>query len=283
MKDIELRENCVIGVSGGADSMLLLYHYKNVKNIHVVHINYGIRDDSDEDELLVKEFCNKYEIPLHIEIHKLKGSSNLEAVAREIRYSYFKKIMSEFNLDHIITAHNSNDQAETLLMRILRGTGIRGLACIHRDSGTLFRPLLDWSKDEVYSRCKELDIPFREDSTNQDTSYLRNWFRHKYGIDSITNTAVNIADKVQDLIPKLEYMADEIYQDSIIEKDGNIWISSSLEPDMLFQLHLSNYISLPSHVYERMFSDDPSTRYFDISKNVRCNKKINNWIVIEIK
>lgn len=285
MKPIEVRSNCVLGVSGGADSMFLLHHYRHAKNIQVVHMNYGVRLDSDQDELLVKEYCDRYEISCHTKRIKVDPKGNFEAAARDARYRMFNRVMDFYGLNHIVTAHNADDQSETFLMRMLRGTGLQGMSCIHRDDGVLFRPLLDWSKDEIYDECKRLDIPYREDSTNADTNFLRNWFRHSYDTKPMTKSIGVIVDTMQGLLPRLMSMATELYAGKIFLDDHNrLWISKELEPDMLFHFYVSKFFTdrgLSYETCERMFSTDPSTRHFDLGGGIRCNKLKKNWIIIE--
>lgn len=264
--------------------MFLLHHYRHVKNIQVVHMNYGIRSDSDQDAELVKEYCERYEISCHIKEIKVDQSGNFEASARDARYRMFHRVKAFYELDHIVTAHNADDQTETFLMRMLRGTGLQGMSCIHRDDGILFRPLLDWSKAEIYEECERLGIPYREDSTNTDTTLLRNWFRHIYDTKPMNETIGSIVDTMQQLLPRLMEMATELYDGKIfLDDNNNIWISKELEPDMLFHYYLSSLFpnGLSFDMCERMFSPDPSTRHFDLGGGIRCNKRKKDWIIIE--
>lgn len=285
MNKIEIRNDCVIGVSGGADSMFLLHHFKNASNIHVVHVNYNIRADSHEDTKLVTEYCKQYDIPLHVKYIDAPPTSNVEAWARDIRYDFYREILSTYNLKQIVTAHNANDQVETLFIRIHRGTTIKGLACIYRDSNELYRPLLDWRKSDIYSECNRLGIPYREDSTNLDINYLRNWFRHNIDTDSYVNTVLSICDRVQRIVPMLNDITTRLYAETVKFSEGNLYISKTLVPDTILYFHLNNILagklSLTESVFTRIFSDAPSAHYFDIKKNIKCNKRKKHWIIIQ--
>lgn len=144
MNEIQVRDDCVLGVSGGADSMFLLHHFRNTKNLRVVHVNYNIRSDSAKDAELVQQYCLEHGIPLHVKTIGTPETSNVEAWAREVRYEFYRDILKQFNLKYIVTAHNANDQVETFYIRIHRGATLKGLACIYRDSEELYRPLLEY-------------------------------------------------------------------------------------------------------------------------------------------
>lgn len=283
----EVRNNCLLAVSGGADSMFLLHHYRNASNLHVAHVNYNIRPDSHLDMKLVAEYCDQYSIPFHSMETTTPPESNVEAWARDIRYDFFNSLIDSLNLDYIVTAHNYNDQVETFILRVERGTTLKGLACIHRDSGTLFRPLLDYPKDYIYSECKRLEIPYREDSTNTDTKYMRNWVRHVYLDDNVSGDSIHrIANTVQDIFPGILKMADCMLSDDIFWEGGCLFISKSVSPDMLAQIYVSQLLmtqgySLTEKTFMRMFSEDPSTRHFEMGSGLKCNKRKKSWIIVE--
>lgn len=265
--------------------MFLLHHFRTTKNLHVVHVNYNIRPDSDEDAKLVTRYCLEHGIPVHVKTISKPETSNVEAWAREVRYEFYRDILKQFNLKHIVTAHNANDQVETFYIRIHRGATLKGLACIYRDSSELYRPLLDWKKKDIYSECKRLEIPYREDSTNTDTKYLRNWYRKNMDTDQYTDVVGSICDKVQKILPKLYKLATIHFSDTV-KMDGNVLlISKTLNPDSLLLLHLNNILgerfTITESVFQRMFSNDTSTKYFDIKRNIKCNKRKKNWIILE--
>ena len=198
-------DNIAVGVSGGADSMVLLWALidlqKKVKfKMKVINVNHGLRgEESDRDSLFVKEFCEKKKIPYEIvsvEVKKLKKESKftLEESARKLRYDAFFKIMKKDRLNKLFLAHHKNDQAETILMNIFRGSGILGASGI-REDGVVFRPLLNLKKSEILSIAKEYKIAYVEDSTNYENDATRNYLRNIV-IPEIEKVYPNVVDAV---------------------------------------------------------------------------------------
>lgn len=178
----------MVAVSGGADSVALLHLlHRNrdsfgIKSIAVAHVNHGLRgSDADLDEALVQSMANSIAVPFFTK--KLSGitleCSGIEEYCRSERYTFFHYLKKIHDFDYIVTAHTADDQAETLLMRIIRGCGIRGLAGVHEVRGdAVIRPLLGITKKELLHFLKENGIKWREDITNCDTKFLRNNIRH---------------------------------------------------------------------------------------------------------
>ena len=167
-------------VSGGADSMALLwgmYLLREKLSIHLAaaHFNHGLRgEESDGDEVFVREFCRKYEIPLAVGSGKVEaGKKGLEAAAREARYRFFHTLPGK-----IATAHTADDNAETVLLHLIRGTGLKGLGAISPTMGNVIRPMLGITRQEVEAFLGEYFIPCRQDSSNDTDQFLRNRLRH---------------------------------------------------------------------------------------------------------
>jgi len=152
------------------------YHF----TLHIAHVNYALRgNDSKLDEELVREQAQAYDFPFHILKPKKKFTGNLEETLRDIRYDFFEKLRREKKASAIIVAHNQDDQAETFLMRLLRGSGSNGLSSMQLKNGHILRPLLKTSRAEIMQYVKERNISFRIDKSNSDTDLLRNRLRHK--------------------------------------------------------------------------------------------------------
>jgi len=220
---IEDGDGIVIGVSGGPDSVCLLHvlfllsQQFNLK-LYAAHINHMLRGkESDEDENYVRELCLKFGIPLFVErfdvarISKDKGVSTEEA-GREIRYNFFYTVASKVGASKIAVAHNKNDQAETILMNIMRGSGLDGLKGIEYKRDMIIRPLLDIERKDIESYCREHQLNPRIDSTNLEGVYTRN----KVRLDLIPHIdrlfKINITDslcKMSNLIKDdLDFLAD---------------------------------------------------------------------------
>ena len=182
---IQKGDRIVVGVSGGADSMMLLhylYQHQHEYGISIVaaHIHHGVREEAEEDANYVKEICKEWSIPFHIhyckvkEIAVKKGITEEEAGRLE-RYNFFISLTNPG--DKIATAHNRNDQAETMIMRFLRGTDIKGLAGIPAKRENIIRPLLDLEREKIEYYCRNYHIKFKEDHTNFMPIYSRNKVR----------------------------------------------------------------------------------------------------------
>ena len=173
-------DSIVCAVSGGADSIALLWALYLLKeewqlSLSAVHFNHHLRGEaSDEDEQFVRDFCNGYGIPLYVgSEYVVPDEKGLEAAAREARYRYFATLPGK-----IATAHTADDNAETVLMHLLRGTGLKGLGGIAPKRNNLIRPLLSVTRGEVEIFLEEYALPHREDNSNHTDLFLRNRLRH---------------------------------------------------------------------------------------------------------
>ncbi len=175
----------VLAISGGPDSVCLLdVFYKLQKKydlqLIITHVNYNLRGkDSQEDERFVKELAKKYNLKIEILKPEIKSKINLENNLRDIRYDFFEKIRQGNNFDWVAVAHNADDQAETFLMRILRGAGLQGLSAMKYKSAKIIRPLLNIPRQEILEYLKENKLKYRIDKTNLQSVFLRNKIRNK--------------------------------------------------------------------------------------------------------
>lgn len=180
---LEKSDRCLLAVSGGADSMVMLHLFKLMNQpFEVAHVNYGLRaDESDGDEAFVREICKTMGVRLHVkrcEPNELMGKSGIQETARIIRYAWFEEILDEQKLDFIATAHNQTDQVETVLLHQLRGTGIKGYGGMLVKRDRIIRPMLAFTSEDIRSYALQSDIAYREDSSNQKDAYTRNRIRH---------------------------------------------------------------------------------------------------------
>ena len=174
-------DTVTVALSGGADSMALLWCLYLLKekldfSLKAAHFHHGLRAESDEEEQFVRAFCEGYGIPLTVgHVHVVSRGKGLEAAAREDRYRSLLQAAGEGKL---ATAHTLSDNAETLLIRLTRGTSLRGLGGIPLTRGTIIRPLLTTSRAQVEAFLAEWSIPHREDQSNGENTFLRNRVRH---------------------------------------------------------------------------------------------------------
>ncbi len=176
----------LIALSGGADSVALTLLLKAAAEdcdlkLTAAHLNHMIRGAAaDADAAYCRELCDRLGIPLlyeAIDVPSLSCHRGLESVAREIRHDFLRRCMLQCNADYIALAHHMNDQAETVLMHLLRGAGTDGVCGMRRLNGVLYRPLLDVPKSDLTAYLRERDVPWCEDATNAETDTVRNVLR----------------------------------------------------------------------------------------------------------
>ncbi len=232
-----LEGKMLVGLSGGADSMalcsvLLVLRDRGQVMLEAVHVNHGLRGQAaDEDEAFVTDFCRKQNIPCSV-FHLTPPANPGEGWAREARYAAFQRAMEQSGADALVLAHHREDQAETLLMHLMRGTGLDGLCGMRQQSQmngmTVLRPLLHVSKAEMIDALQQAGQLWREDASNATDAYLRNRVRHQ-------------------VMPLLEDLAP-----GIVERMGQTaellqWDSDALNKLAQEQMprDLSTYLSLP--------------------------------------
>ena len=266
----------LLAFSGGADSSALLHLLKedaqaNHFKLYAAHFNHQIRgEEAERDAKFCKEVCQKLDIPLHIgtadvpSLAKQNGNS-IEAEAREQRYAFFEKIMHENNIPILVTAHHSEDQIETILLHILRGSGVNGI-CGMQECRTfannlyLTRPLLKAQKKDILALCNENKIDFVIDSTNDDTQYMRNAIRH------------DIIPKLYELQPNLCEVFERL---STNAKDADTFINASasefIQNECCKNIPLARFNGLfdaqKSKVLSRIFEE----KYGSSLENVHIN------------
>lgn len=222
-------ERVVCAVSGGADSVALLwamYLLKDKLNIRLeaAHFNHGLRgEESDRDEAFVRDFCRGYGIPCHVGRGEVKaGKKGLEAAARDARYGFL------YSLDaKIATAHTANDNAETVLMHLVRGTGLKGLGAIAPVNGRLIRPMLTVTRDEVMDFLAQYHLSHVEDSSNGADAFLRNRLRH--------HVMPLLQQENPRLVQNLSAMAMELRQDELALQQ-QICVQQALDVEQLRQM-----------------------------------------------
>ena len=177
-------DHLLVAVSGGVDSMALCNLLTNAGfSYYVAHCNFNLRGkDADNDEKFVLEYCKKNKIKCFTKKFKTavyaknKGIS-IQMAARELRYIWFNELITEHNFDYLLTAHHANDNIETFFINLLRGSGINGLKAILPKKDKIVRPLLFATRAEIENYIAENKVLYREDSSNREDKYLRNYLR----------------------------------------------------------------------------------------------------------
>lgn len=181
-------DRILIALSGGADSVALTFALHRLRGtdhglcfeLVAAHLNHGLRgDESDRDEHFVRALCDRLQVKLFVEVADgLAGSSNLEERARILRQQFFDRVADRVGAQHIALAHHADDQAETVMMRLLRGSGATGLSAMDLTGpGRLVRPMLTLRRDEILNYLKAIGADYVNDSTNQSPAMLRNRIR----------------------------------------------------------------------------------------------------------
>jgi tRNA(Ile)-lysidine synthase len=180
------KEKFLLAVSGGIDSMVLINLCHQLQlDFAVAHCNFQLRGtESDDDENYVKSHTEKLQIPIYIQKFNTEALSkqqklSIQVTARNLRYDWFYSLLSNHNFDYILTAHHLDDSLETFLINFTRGSGIDGLTGIPERNDKIIRPLLPFSRSEIETFAKEINIQWREDSSNASDKYLRNKLRHE--------------------------------------------------------------------------------------------------------
>jgi tRNA(Ile)-lysidine synthase len=175
----------LVACSGGVDSMVLIDVLIKLNfKIAIAHCNFQLRrNESDDDEKFIQQFASHNNLPFHVikfdtKSYKKQHDVSTQMAARTLRYEWFEKVRIENRYHCIATAHHLDDQLETILLNITKGTGIKGLTGMQAKNGFVIRPLLEISKQEILVYAKQNNIVFREDSSNASDDYQRNLIRH---------------------------------------------------------------------------------------------------------
>ncbi len=275
---IQKSDRVVIGVSGGPDSMCLLdilYCLKEKLNIELVvaHLNHGIREEADSETEYVKTYCKKNSIPCYVkkvDIPKLAKEEKLgtEEMGRKIRYEFFEEVSKETKSNKIATAHNSNDNAETVLMNLLRGSGVSGLKgieiqrCNYKNEEeknkditekeyeklTYIRPLKNCTRQEIEEYCKEHNLQPKIDGSNFENIYTRNKIRNELIPYLKREFNPNIIDTLNRL-SELAKEDDEYFSKIVVNSYETLKIGEN-EKEII--LDLKGFNNLPKVIKSRL-------------------------------
>lgn len=232
-------DKIVLGVSGGPDSISMLDILNKIRNdidmnlkfeIVVAHINHMIREEAKNDELYVKKYCEKYNIEFYsksIDVKKLANTNKIgtEEAGRNARYEFFDEILHKTNSNKIAIAHNKNDNAETIIMNIIRGSGVSGLKGIEIKRDKYIRPLIECEREEIEEYCKQNKLDPRIDKTNFENEYTRNKIRNiviPYIKKEFNPNIVSTLERLSCLVKDEEYYIEKqvfnIYNSILVEE-----------------------------------------------------------------
>lgn len=218
-----LKSKILLAVSGGVDSMVLLHLCKNQKlDISVAHCNFRLRrEESEQETTFVKQEAHRLDVTCHIDYFDTYAFAKANKVstqmaARELRYTWFQELAHTYKYDYILTAHHLNDTAETLLINLSRGSGIKGLTGIPRHIGNIVRPLLGFSRKQIQEYATAHNLQWKEDSSNALDHYVRNHLRH-HAIPALEKANPNFLEGVAKTQYNLSQTASllEVYKEEL--------------------------------------------------------------------
>lgn len=298
-KLIEEGDSIVVGVSGGPDSItlldILIKLQKQIKfNIVVAHINHMIRADADDDQKYVEQYCKNNNIPFYLKKEKVEilaknQKISTEEAGRNLRYEFFNLILEKTKSNKIATAHTKNDNVETVLMNIIRGTGTKGLKGIEiiRDNKYI-RPLLEISRTEIEEYCKKNNLTPRIDSTNMENIYTRNKIRNlliPYIQKEFNPNIIEAIDRLSQIATEennyIENTTKEKYKEMLIEEEKT-QIILDLNKFNCEDLVIKNRIVL--YTINRLFGSSSGIEKIHIRDIIKlCKNNIGNKYLIPNK
>ena len=289
---IKKEDKLLIAFSGGSDSLFLLWFFNKFKlkykiSIAALHINHSLRGkESDEDEQFCAQYCKKNKIEFYsekVDVKKLALQNNfsIEEAARNLRYNKLEEFANRINATKIVTAHNLEDNTETILLNLFRGSGLKGMSGIPTQRGNIIRPILSTSKKEILNTLKKHNLKYRTDSSNLENDYTRNYLRNEIlpKIKEKINSSLDLnilrfseIAKESNLI--IESIAEEYYQRHVIKINNEIHIS-----DLLIKENSDKYFSIVVRKsIEETFGTVPT--FTDVSQirglfNLQVGSRIN--------
>jgi len=235
------QDRLLLAISGGIDSVVLTHLLQQCPEIYqqiaLAHCNFQLRGNaSDEDEVFVKALAQQYAIPCFVTrfdtytlAHTQKGS--IQMIARQLRYDWFETLRQQEGYDYIVTAHHQNDLVETVLLNLVRGTGIAGLHGIKEKQGKVIRPLLFANKQTIEQYALEHKLQWREDASNQENKYYRNRLRNEVvpvlkGMNpNLENTLAQSVEKISAVERFFEKAVENIAQQCLTKEDGVFFLN----------------------------------------------------------
>lgn len=259
---IRPKERVLIAVSGGPDSLALLHWLVGIReewqlNLLAVHLNHQFRgEEADQDEAFVQEICQAWELPclskrMDVASFARKRQLGNQEAARICRYQFFEEVAKEYGYPKVALAHHADDQLETVLMRLIRGTGLKGLSGIpilrETEHYTIIRPFLAVTKQEIEDYCKRHQLEPRIDPSNQSDHYTRNYIRHHL-IPHIVHLNTNVHQIVTEMTETLRL------ENEYIESESRRYLSTVLrsQSEDKIAICLSSFLKVPLPLQRRL-------------------------------
>lgn len=288
--DLHYGETVVVAVSGGPDSMALLHILTRIKqaidiNIVCAHVNHNVRKESDSELLFVEKFCMQHSVIFESMKIEDYGDDNFHNEARTKRYNYFQSIVEKYNARYLFTAHHGDDLIETILMRIVRGSTLKGYSgfaeYVKMPNYIVVRPLIRVTKDEIIKYDKQHKINYVLDSSNQKDVYTRNRFR-KYIVPAFKKEDPNVHSKFYKFSRTLLEYNDYIDK-QVSKKIKKIYIQGMLDITLFLKEDHIIQNKIIYYILEHIYQDDLiliTDHHVDLIYNMITSKKANATIYL---
>ncbi|MAT58556.1 MAG: tRNA lysidine(34) synthetase TilS [Ignavibacteriae bacterium] len=279
---IENNSKLLIALSGGPDSVFALHFFHQFKNKYkaeliAAHVNHNLRgNDSEQDQIFCEKICSELKIPIFIksvEVEKFarKNNQSVEEAARNLRYNFFEEISNQEKVDYIITAHNSDDNTETILLNLIKGTGLSGLSGIPVKRGKIVRPILSLSKKEIVEFLELNKINFRIDKSNYENDFERNKLRNIVIPEiekinpSLNSTLRKFSNNISSINIFIQQETEKVFK-KFVKKNENQFIVNQ----KLFQ---RENVLISSLIIKKLFED-----HLKISFTSKDSDKVKNLV-----
>lgn len=284
------KNTIVIGVSGGPDSMFLLSFLVSLKKqipfkLVCVHVNHNVRRESNKEKIFLEDWCKNNDVLFESMKIEKYSDDNFHNEARTIRYQFFEDIVKKYQADYLMTAHHGDDLIETILMRIVRGSTLKGYSGFEQivDMGKykIVRPLIHMTKDEIENYMKKNKIPFVIDKSNSKNKYTRNRYRHtvlpflKQEDSKVNEKFLKFSNKLLECNKYIENKVlevyDKIYNDKIIDIDKLIKEDSFIREQVIYK------------ILEAIYHDDVmlvNDRHVELIFNLIDSSKKNSFVYL---
>lgn len=273
-KNIKSGDKVLAAVSGGVDSMVMLHLLLTLKErlgitVEVGHIHHHLRVASDSEWEFVEAYCVAQGVPFHgrhidVRAAQAEGGRSMEAAAHRLRHAALREIMASCGATWLCLAHHAGDRAETVLMNVLRGTSVKGLAAMSAQNGVILRPLLDVTRAEIEAYAIEHGISWVNDESNSDTTILRNRLRHEL-IPLLSDYNPNIVQALNHLAESSESVSDYIaMQAQTLEREAVVFRAKQfcmLRRKTVIEAHEAVVSALLRELAERMSAERHSLRF----------------------
>ncbi len=262
-QELPKNSKIVVATSGGPDSMCLLDHLLKIKNqkqltLICAHVNHQLRKESAQEALMVKNYCNQNNIIFEMMTIDHYEKGNIENIARTKRYTFFEKLIDKYKASYLITAHHGDDLIETILMRIVRGSNLKGYAGFNKITNMnrykIYRPLISVTKEEILNYVNKNNIPYALDKTNKDNTYTRNRFRNNV-LPLLKNENKKVHQKFLNLSNTLS-MYNEYIDKQVNQKLKKIYQNNVLNLDKFSKEDYIIKREIIYHILEKEYQKD---------------------------